>query len=153
MARETSHFDSREEDPDVEEATPENARPTHQAVRATRNEAAPQALTRNAKKMAKKRARERAKRRDDAVQSQSAVEPPLPTPRMLQKAAESEPISTTFSAQDFRATKPRWTGLQTPVEHSLLAHADDPAFLKRHMRFIDWKGEYARLCFSVSSSG
>ncbi|KAJ7788449.1 hypothetical protein B0H14DRAFT_2628273 [Mycena olivaceomarginata] len=84
MARETSHFDSREEDPDVEEATPENTRPTHQAVRATQNKAAPQALTRNTKKMAKKRVRDRAKRRADAVQSQSAVEPPLPTHRMLQ---------------------------------------------------------------------
>ncbi|KAJ7701737.1 hypothetical protein B0H14DRAFT_3031547, partial [Mycena olivaceomarginata] len=138
MARETSHLDSREEDPDV--------------VRTTQNEAAPQALTRDTKKKAKKRARDRAQRQADAVQSQSAIEPPLPTPRMLQKAAESEPISTTFSAQDFRATtplhlatKPRWTGLQTPVEHPLLAHANDPAFLKRHMRFIDWKGDKCRL--------
>ncbi|KAJ7897982.1 hypothetical protein B0H14DRAFT_2557495 [Mycena olivaceomarginata] len=62
MARENSHFNSREEDPDVVEATRENACTTHQAVCATQNEAAPQALTGTAKKNAKKRIRDRPRR-------------------------------------------------------------------------------------------
>ncbi|KAJ7822792.1 hypothetical protein B0H14DRAFT_2598238 [Mycena olivaceomarginata] len=112
MVRENSHFESREECPDVEEATRENARSTHQAVRATQNKAAPQALTGTAKKNAKKlRVRAMARRQAAAVQSQCAIQPPLPIPRMLQKVAQSEPIT---------------------------------AFLKHHMRFIDWKGESSR---------
>ncbi|KAJ7763261.1 hypothetical protein B0H14DRAFT_2633759 [Mycena olivaceomarginata] len=67
--------------------------------------------------------------------------PPAPSPRLLDKAVQSEPIHITFAADDFRATKPRWTGLIQPLDHPLLAHTHDPEFLKQHMQYADWDGK------------
>ncbi|KAJ7821084.1 hypothetical protein B0H14DRAFT_2832086 [Mycena olivaceomarginata] len=50
----------------------------------------------------------------------NSVTPPVPTPCVLEKAAASVPQ--------------HWTGLVKPVEHPLLAYADNP-------EYIDWDGK------------
>ncbi|KAJ7704708.1 hypothetical protein B0H14DRAFT_2647517 [Mycena olivaceomarginata] len=66
---------------------------------------------------------------------------PVPTLRVLTKAAESTPIDVPISAEDFRATKQRWTGVNQPLEHPLLAHTNNPEVLKRHMQYVNWQGK------------
>ncbi|KAJ7820008.1 hypothetical protein B0H14DRAFT_3472643 [Mycena olivaceomarginata] len=99
------------------------------------------ALTGKAKKKDQKRRRDRAKRKADTLASLNSTTPPLPTPRALDKAAQATPIAITFAADNFRASKPRWTGLAQPLEHPLLAHADDAEFLKKRMQYADWDGK------------
>ncbi|KAJ7691677.1 hypothetical protein B0H14DRAFT_3531788 [Mycena olivaceomarginata] len=101
----------------------------------------PPPLTGKAKKKDKKRRCERAKRKADTLESLNSTTPPAPTPRVLDKAARSTPITVTFAADNFRASKPRWTGLAQPLEHPLLAHAHDAEFLKKHMQYADWDGK------------
>ncbi|KAJ7776667.1 hypothetical protein B0H14DRAFT_2631678 [Mycena olivaceomarginata] len=98
-------------------------------------------LTGQLKKKQQKRRRERAKRKATAIDALNSVMPPVPTPRVLEKAAASVPVSVPFSAEGFRATKQRWTGLAKPVEHPLLAYAHDPETLKKHMQYVDWDGK------------
>jgi hypothetical protein len=99
-------------------------------------------MTRAEKKKHKKRLYDRSKRKDSTVEALNGTTAPVPTPRVLAKAAESTPIDVPISAEDFRATKPRWTGVNQPLEHPLLAHANNPEVLKRHMQYIDWQGKY-----------
>ncbi|KAJ7880771.1 hypothetical protein B0H14DRAFT_3434322 [Mycena olivaceomarginata] len=99
------------------------------------------ALTGKAKKKDQKRRRDRAKRKADTLVSLNSTTPPLPTPRALDKATQATPIAITFATDNFRASKPRWTGLSQPLEHPLLAHADDTEFLKKHMQYADWDGK------------
>ncbi|KAJ7866281.1 hypothetical protein B0H14DRAFT_3442550 [Mycena olivaceomarginata] len=61
------------------------------------------------------------------------VTPLTPTPQVLEKAAQSIPINQ------------RWTGLAKPLEHPLLAHANDAEFLKTRMQFADWQGEHTHV--------
>ncbi|KAJ7679695.1 hypothetical protein B0H14DRAFT_3536176 [Mycena olivaceomarginata] len=145
MAREDSSVVSDDnEEPDIDDATPETARPAAEP-RPTSTTADTPRLTGTAKKNALKRTRERAQHRADTARSQSSIVPPVPTARVLQKAAASEPISISFSAENFRATKQCWTGLSTPLEHPLCPHANAPDVLKQHMRYIDWQGDKCHL--------
>jgi hypothetical protein len=98
-------------------------------------------LTGLAKKMENKKRWDRAKRKADTVASLNSVTPPTPTPQVLEKAAQSTPINVSFPGDNFRATQQRWTGLAKPLEHPLLAHANDAEFLKTRMQFADWQGE------------
>ncbi|KAJ7695537.1 hypothetical protein B0H14DRAFT_3530146 [Mycena olivaceomarginata] len=86
------------------------------------------------KKKADSRRKQRDKRKTATLASLSSTTPPAPTPRVLEKAAQAEPIRINFAADGFRATKPRWTGLIQPMAHPLLAHAHDPEFLKTHLQ-------------------
>ncbi|KAJ7718096.1 hypothetical protein B0H14DRAFT_3521796 [Mycena olivaceomarginata] len=88
----------------------------------------------------KKQLYDRSKRKDSTVKALNGTTAPVPTPRVLTKAAESTPIDVPISAKHFRATKQRWTGVNQPLEHPLLAHANNPEVLKRHMQYIDWQG-------------
>jgi hypothetical protein len=98
-------------------------------------------LTGKAKKKDKKRCRDRTKRKADTLESLNSTTPPAPTPRVPDKAARSTPITVTFAADDFRASKPLWTGLAQPLEHPLLAPAHNTEFLKKHMQYADWDGK------------
>ncbi|KAJ7873818.1 hypothetical protein B0H14DRAFT_2569506 [Mycena olivaceomarginata] len=135
LAREASGAVSEEDELEVEEATGLNARREKPAPPPQPTAAASQPLTGREKKKQQNRARQRAKRKADTVASLSSISPPLPSPRVLQKATESIPLSISFSADGFRATKQRWTGLTSPLEHPLLPHADEPDILKKHMRY------------------
>ncbi|KAJ7694510.1 hypothetical protein B0H14DRAFT_2650964 [Mycena olivaceomarginata] len=98
------------------------------------------AHTRNAKKNQKQRLRQCKRRKAATVQALNSTTPPVPTARVLEKAAQSAPIHASFSASDFRATKQRWTGMPQPLDHPLLTHAHEPEVLKQHMRYINWQG-------------
>jgi hypothetical protein len=100
-----------------------------------------QELTGKQKKRQQKRRHERAQRKATTIEALNSVTPPVPTPRVLEKAAASVPVNVSFSAEGFRATKQRWTGLVKPVEHPLLAYAHDPETLKKHMQYVDWDGK------------
>ncbi|KAJ7796029.1 hypothetical protein B0H14DRAFT_3495283 [Mycena olivaceomarginata] len=140
MAREDAGLASDEdEDDEVEEATQENARYAHNTPVATPAPSLP--LTGDQKKKDQNRRRQRAKRKAAVVAALSSTTPPPPPPRNLEKAAASVPIKVAFAADDFRATKQRWTGLAKPVDHPLLAHANEPEVLKQHMQYVDWQGE------------
>ncbi|KAJ7358145.1 hypothetical protein DFH08DRAFT_953331 [Mycena albidolilacea] len=102
-------------------------------------------LTGLAKKKENKKRRDRAKRKADTVASLNSVTPPTPTPQVLEKAAQSTPINVSFPGDNFRATQQRWTGLAKPLEHPLLAHANDAEFLKTRMQFADWQGEHTHV--------
>jgi hypothetical protein len=143
LAREASGAASEDDNLEVEEATSLNARRAEQPGPPLQSTAAPSPpLTGREKKKQQNRTRQRAKRKATAVASLSSTSPPLPSPRVLQKATESTPLSISFAAEGFRATKPRWTGLTAPLDHPLLPHADQPDILKKHMRYIDWNGEH-----------
>ncbi|KAJ7821874.1 hypothetical protein B0H14DRAFT_2598895 [Mycena olivaceomarginata] len=118
-----------DEDDEVEEATQENARYPHNTPVATPAPSLP--LTGDQKKKDQNRRRQRAK----------PLLPPLHPPRNLEKAAASVPIKVAFAADDFRVRKQRWTGLAKPVDHPLLAHANEPEVLKQHMQYVNWQGE------------
>ncbi|KAJ7815300.1 hypothetical protein B0H14DRAFT_3476254 [Mycena olivaceomarginata] len=122
LAREASGAVSEEDELEVEEATGLNARHEKPAPPPQPTAAASQPLTGREKKKQQNRARQRAKRKADTPPSQF--------------------LSISFSADGFRATKQRWTGLTSPLEHPLLPHADEPDILKKHMRYIDWNGEH-----------
>ncbi|KAJ7862388.1 hypothetical protein B0H14DRAFT_3444764 [Mycena olivaceomarginata] len=146
LAREASGMASEEDDLEVEEATSLNAYSAKKpAPPQEPTAAASPPLTGKEKKKQQKRTRDRAKRKATTIASLSSPLPPLPSPRVLQKATESIPLSISFSAEGFWATKQRWTGLNAPLDHPLLPHADDPDFLKKHMRYIDWAGEHRRI--------
>ncbi|KAJ7321808.1 hypothetical protein DFH08DRAFT_1085708 [Mycena albidolilacea] len=102
-------------------------------------------LTGLAKKMEDKRRRDRAKRKATTVASLNSITPPTPTPHILEKAAQSMPMNVSFTGGDFRATQQHWTGLAKPLEHPLLAHANDAEFLKTRMQFADWQGEQTHI--------
>ncbi|KAJ7321691.1 hypothetical protein DFH08DRAFT_970056 [Mycena albidolilacea] len=59
------------------------------------------ALTRNAKKNQKQRLHQRERRRAATVQALNSTTPPVPTARVLEKAAQSAPVHASFSASDF----------------------------------------------------
>ncbi|KAJ7750766.1 hypothetical protein B0H14DRAFT_3513344 [Mycena olivaceomarginata] len=139
MAREDSGCILEDEE-EIEDALPQSASPrVHQPSTAPIGITAP--LTGTAKKNDQKRCRDREKRKAATVASLNSTTPPAPTPRVLDKATQSTPIAITFAAADFRATKPRWTGLAQPLEHPLLPHAADAEFLKKHLQYFDWDGK------------
>jgi hypothetical protein len=139
MAREDSGCILEDEE-EIEDALPQSASPhVHQLSTAPIGITAP--LTGTAKKKDQKRRHDREKRKTDTVASLNSTTPPAPTPRVLDKATQSTPIAITFAADDFRATKPRWTGLAQPLEHQLLPHAADAEFLKKHLQYFDWDGK------------
>jgi hypothetical protein len=67
-------------------------------------------VTGAAKKLEKKRCCERAQRKTSTLESLQSSTLPTPTPQLLDKATQSEPIHIKFAADNFRATKLRWTG-------------------------------------------
>jgi hypothetical protein len=93
------------------------------------------------KKKDQKRRRDRAKRKATTLVSLSSTTPPVPMPRVLEKATQAIPIAVAFAAADLRATKPWWTGLAQPLKHPLLAHAHNAEFLKKHLQYADWDGQ------------
>ncbi|KAJ7650515.1 hypothetical protein FB45DRAFT_1017907 [Roridomyces roridus] len=116
-----------------------SATPAHVAPHASSSLAPP--LSRKEKKKAKKRVHDRNKRKAAAREAEDGPQTPTPSPRILKKAAASSAVNVDYSASDFRASEPRWTGAPRPLEHPLLKHARDTEFLKKHMRFVDWQGE------------
>jgi hypothetical protein len=128
-----------DEDDEVEEATQENARYAHNTPVATPAPSLP--LTGGQKKKDQNRRCQRAKRKAAVVAALSSTTPPPPPLRNLEKAATSVPIKVAFAADNFCATKQRWTGLAKPVDHPLLVHANEPEVLKQHMQYVDWQGE------------
>jgi hypothetical protein len=139
MAREDSGCILEDEE-EIEDALLQSASPrVHQPSTAPIGITAP--LTGTAKKKDQKQRRDREKRKTDTVASLNSTTPPAPTPRVLDKAAQSTPITITFAADNFRTTKPRWTGLAQPLEHQLLPHAADAEFLKKHLQYFDWDGK------------
>ncbi|KAJ6494207.1 hypothetical protein C8R45DRAFT_1095156 [Mycena sanguinolenta] len=93
------------------------------------------------KKKQKKRERERAQRRDRKISALNSSTAPLPSPRILNKAATTVPIQVEYTAEKFRASQQRWTGPTKPVEHSLRERALDAEYLKQHMPYFDWPGD------------
>ncbi|KAJ7824861.1 hypothetical protein B0H14DRAFT_3468914 [Mycena olivaceomarginata] len=77
----------------------------------------------------------------DTIDALNSTMAPIPTSRILEKAAQSVPIDVAFSVDDFRATQQRWTGLAGPANHPLRAHANEPEVLKANMQYVDWQGE------------
>ncbi|KAJ7824057.1 hypothetical protein B0H14DRAFT_3469580 [Mycena olivaceomarginata] len=126
IAREDAGLASDDDDDpvEVEDATRATNPIKSSAVRPPASPGVPQELTGKKKKKLQKRRHERAKRKATAIDALNSVTPPVPTPRVLEKAAAS-----------------RWTGLVKPVEHPLLAYADDPEALKQHMQYVDWDGK------------
>ncbi|KAJ7716644.1 hypothetical protein B0H14DRAFT_2643817 [Mycena olivaceomarginata] len=96
------------------------------------------ALTGTAKKKEQKQHHDHAKRKATTLASLSSTALPAPTPQALDKATQSTPIAITFAANDFHASKPYWMGLGQPLEHPLLAHAQDTEFLKKHIQYANW---------------
>ncbi|KAJ6513459.1 hypothetical protein C8R45DRAFT_921091 [Mycena sanguinolenta] len=101
----------------------------------------PRALTAVQKKNEKKRKRQRAKRREETVAAIKSSVPPVPPPHILDRAAACTPIAIDFASEEFRATQQRWTGPSKPLDHSLLAHAANAEFLKKHLDYFDWPGQ------------
>ncbi|KAF7340635.1 hypothetical protein MSAN_02135400 [Mycena sanguinolenta] len=128
-----------DEEFEIEGVPPKMSRRSTTATATTSN--TEPALHGRAKKNQQKRQRERAKRAAGVVESFSSITPPAPTPRALEKAATSVPLPVNYSATEFRTTQQRWTGLTTPHPHPLLAHANDPEYLKQHMQYFDWPGD------------
>ncbi|KAJ7355486.1 hypothetical protein DFH08DRAFT_803495 [Mycena albidolilacea] len=91
------------------------------------------ALTREQKKKNIKSARNHAKRRTTTVEALNSTTALVPTPHVLEKAAQSAPINVSFTTRDFCLNK--------PLDHPLLAHANEPEILKAHMQYVDWQGE------------
>lgn len=138
MAREEEGLRDDDGDQELEPPTPRPAPRQHDScpfVQPT------QPLSRAAKNKLKKRAHDRAKRRAAVEAAQANPVAPPPAPYILKKAAESSTVEVNFSASDFRASKPRWTGTKKPLEHPLLEHARDPEYLKKHMQYADWQGK------------
>ncbi|KAF7366118.1 hypothetical protein MVEN_00488600 [Mycena venus] len=98
-------------------------------------------LTCGEKRKQKKCLCERTKRRTATAQSLDSMTPPPPTARILKKASQCMPIQAPFCAQNFRATKPRWTGPTKPLAHPYLAHTNDAEFLKKHLHYVDWRDD------------
>ncbi|KAJ7339274.1 hypothetical protein DFH08DRAFT_812665 [Mycena albidolilacea] len=143
LVREASRAVSEEDELEVEEATSLNARRAEKPAPPPQpTAAASQPLTGREKKKQQSRAWQCTKHKVDTIASLSSSSPPLPSPRILQKATESIPLSIRFLADGFRATKQQWTGLTSPLEHPLLPHTDEPDILKKHMRYINWNSEH-----------
>jgi hypothetical protein len=138
MAREDSGMND-EDEFDVEEASGPPS--TNLPMRSPTTAHPAAGLTGLAKKKENKKRRDRAKRKATTEASLNSLTPPIPTPHVLNKAAQSIPVNVSFAGDDFRATQQRWTGLARPLEHPLLAHANDAEFLKTRMQFADWQGE------------
>jgi hypothetical protein len=98
-------------------------------------------LTRAQKRKNIKKVRDRAKRKVTTIENLNGMTAPVPTLRVLKKAAQVAPINVSFTAQDFRATHRQWTGLNKLLDHPLLTHANEPEILKSHMQYVDWQGE------------
>ncbi|KAF7324229.1 hypothetical protein MSAN_02531900 [Mycena sanguinolenta] len=137
IAREDAGKPDEDEDPEIEDPLVPRHTPDTPPVPARE----PSVLHGRAKKNQKKRERERTKRKAAARESLASLAAPAPSPRVLEKAAQSVPLKVNFSAKSFRATKQRWTGSSKPMPHPLLAHADDAEFLKAHLQYFDWPGE------------
>ncbi|KAJ7615465.1 hypothetical protein FB45DRAFT_873539 [Roridomyces roridus] len=137
IAREDQGLHPDEDEHELELPTPPSNSPTPTSILT----ASSPTLSRVQKKKLKKREHEHKKRQADARLADDDPLPPTPTPSVLAKAAAASPLHVPFSATDFRSSKPRWTGLQTPLEHPLLAYARDVEFLKSHMQYADWAGE------------
>jgi hypothetical protein len=59
------------------------------------------------KKKQAKRVHNHTKRRVTTINALNSTTAPVPTPRILEKAAQSVPINVAFSADDFRVTQQR----------------------------------------------
>jgi hypothetical protein len=139
MAHEDCCCTSEDEDEVEDAAPPVTSSHAHQLPTAPISSSP--ALTGTAKKKEQKRHRDHTKQKAATLASLSSAALPAPTPQALDKATQSTPIVIIFTANNFCASKPRWTGLGQPLEHLLLTHAHDTEFLKKHMQYTDWDGK------------
>ncbi|KAJ7363726.1 hypothetical protein DFH08DRAFT_949360 [Mycena albidolilacea] len=98
-------------------------------------------LSHAVKKKQAKRVHDLTKHRATTINALNGTTAPIPTPHILEKAAQSVPINVAFSADDFRATQQWWTSLAGPANHPLCAYANEPKVLKAHMQYVGWQGE------------